>query len=127
MKEFVAFRPKTYCYLMYYDSEYKKAKGRKKCVIKRILKFNDYKDCLLNNKTILISQQRCKSETHGVYTKDINEIALGSNDDKRFKIFDKITTYPYGTSAFNPIQDKGGGGKKALYQFFPCNFYKHRN
>ena len=25
---------------------------------------------------------------------------------------------------FNPIQD---GGKKAPYQFFPCNFYKQRN
>ena len=31
----------------------KKAKGTKKCVIKRRLKFNDYKDCLLNNETIL--------------------------------------------------------------------------
>ena len=27
----------------------KKAKGTKKCVIKRRLKFNDYKNCLLNN------------------------------------------------------------------------------
>ena len=103
MKEFVALRPKTYYYLMDDDSEYKKAKGRKKCVIKRILKFNDYKDCLLNNKTILISQQRCKSETHCVYTKEINEIALSSNDDKRLKIFDKITIYSYGASAFNPM------------------------
>ena len=115
MKEFVALRPKTYYHLMDDDSEYKKVKGRKKCVIKRILKFNDYKDCLLNNKTILISQQRCKSETHCVYSKEINEIALSSNDDKRLKILDKITSYPYGTSVFNPIS------------FFPYNFYKHRN
>ena len=35
----------------------KKAKGTTKCVIKRILKFNDYKDCLLNYKIILKSQQ----------------------------------------------------------------------
>ena len=34
----------------------KKAKGTKKCVIKRRLKFNDYKDSLLNNETILKSQ-----------------------------------------------------------------------
>ena len=27
-------------------------------------------------------------------------------------------------SQINPIQD--GEGKKAPYQFFPCNFYKHR-
>ena len=119
MKEFVALRPKSYYYLMDDDSKYKKTKGREKCVIKRILKFNDYKDCLLNNKTILISQQRCKSETYCVYTKEINEIALSSNDDKRFKIFDKITTYPYGTSAFNPIQDGRGGGQKGPLPVFP--------
>ena len=28
---------------------------KKKCVIKRILKFNDYKNCLLNNEVILKS------------------------------------------------------------------------
>ena len=27
----------------------KKAKGTKKCVVKRVVRFNDYKDCLLNN------------------------------------------------------------------------------
>ena len=35
----------AYVYLMNDDSEKKKAKGTKKCVIKRILKFNDYEDC----------------------------------------------------------------------------------
>ena len=33
MIEFVALRPKTYSYLMDDDSEAKKAKGTKKCVI----------------------------------------------------------------------------------------------
>ena len=46
----------------------KKAKGTKKCVIRRRLKFNDYKDCLLNNEIVLKSQQRFKSERHDVYT-----------------------------------------------------------
>ena len=35
----------------------KKAKGAKKCVVKRILKFNDYKNCLMNNTAILKLQQ----------------------------------------------------------------------
>ena len=48
MIEFVGLRAKTYAYLMDDDSEKKKAKGTKKCVIKRILKFNDYEDCLFN-------------------------------------------------------------------------------
>ena len=46
-------------------------KGRKKCVIKRRLKFNDYKDCILNKEIVLKSQQRFKSERHDVYTEEI--------------------------------------------------------
>ena len=98
MTEFVALRPKTYAYLMDDDSEGKKAKGTKKCVIKRVLKFNDYKGCLLNNEIVLKTQQRFKSERHDVYTEEINKIALSSNDDKRLQTFDKIVSYPYGTS-----------------------------
>ena len=37
MTEFVALRPKTYSYLMDDDSEAKKAKGTKKCEIKKCL------------------------------------------------------------------------------------------
>ena len=33
-----------------------------------------------------------------MYTEKVNKIALSSNDDKRLQTFDKITTYPYGTS-----------------------------
>ena len=46
MTEFVALRPKKYSYLMDDGGSNKRAKGTKKCVIKRRLKFNDYKDCL---------------------------------------------------------------------------------
>ena len=81
------------------ESEAKKAKGTKKCVIKRKLKFNDYKDCLLKNEIILKSQQRFKSEAHNVHTEEVNKIALSSNDDKRLQTFDRITSYPYGAGA----------------------------
>ena len=60
--EFANFlRPKTYSYLMDDGWSHKKAKGTKKCVIKQILKFSDYKDRLLNNKIVLKSQERHKS------------------------------------------------------------------
>ena len=99
MIEFVALRPKSYSYLMDDGGSDKKAKGTKKCVIKRRLMFNVYKDCLLNNETVLKSQQRFKSERHDAYTEEINNIALSSNDDKRMQTFDRITSYPYGASA----------------------------
>ena len=94
--EFVTLRSKTYSYLTDDCEEDKKAKGTKKCIIKRRLKFNDYKDCLLNNQVVLKSQQRFKNERHDVYTEEINKIALS---DKRLQTFDGITSYPYGTSA----------------------------
>ena len=57
MIKFVGIRAKTYAYLMDDDSEHKKAKGTKKCIIKRRLTFKNYKDCLFNDKIILQSQQ----------------------------------------------------------------------
>ena len=69
MKEFYALRPKTYAYLIdgYNDDDddydknkiiNKKAKGTKKCVIKRKVIFENYTDCLFNDKIIFKSQQR---------------------------------------------------------------------
>ena len=62
--------------------------------------FENYKDSSFNNKTILKSQLRFKSDHHNVYTEGVNKIALNSNDDKRLKTFDRATTYPYGINAF---------------------------
>ena len=56
--EFVTLRPKTYSYLTDDDKGDKKAKGTKKCVTKKMIKFNNYKKCLLNDEVILKSQQR---------------------------------------------------------------------
>ena len=39
------------------------------------------------------------NERRDVYTEEVNKIALSSNDDKRLQTFDRITSYPYGTSA----------------------------
>ena len=94
--EFVTLRPKTYSYLTDDFKEDKKAKGTKKCVITRMIKFNDYEKCLLNGELMLKSQQRSKSKGHDAYTENINKIALTSNDDKRLIASDKITSYPYG-------------------------------
>ena len=106
MKEFCALRAKTYSYLMDDNSEVKKSKGTKKCVIKRELMFENYKDCLFNDKIILKSQQRFKSDHHNVYTEEINKIALSSNDDKRLQTSDRIKTYPYGKNAFKVCESE---------------------
>ena len=94
--EFVTLRPKTYSYLTDDSKEDKKAKGTKKCVIKKMIKFDDYKKCLLNDEVILKSQQRFISNKDDVYTEDVNKIALSNDDDKRIVSSDKISSYPYG-------------------------------
>ena len=46
MTKFVGLRAKTYSYLIDDSSENEKAKPTKRCVIRRKLKFENYKNCL---------------------------------------------------------------------------------
>ena len=90
--EFDALRPKTYSYMTDDFIEMKKAKVTKKCIIKKMLKFEDYKKCLFDNEEML----KCLKARIMKYTQKINKIALSSNDDKRIVALDRIPSYPYG-------------------------------
>ena len=68
--------------------------------------FQNFEDCLFNNKTVYRSQERFKSYYHDVYTEEINKIALSSDDDKRLQTFDKVITYPYGTNSFKACESE---------------------
>ena len=94
--DFIALRPKAYFHLTDNDKIDKKAKGTKHCAINKMIKFDDYKKCLLNDKLLLRSQQRFISKNNDVCTEDVNKIALSNDDDKRIVSSDKITSYPYG-------------------------------
>ena len=48
-----------------------------------MIKFDDYKKSLLNDKVILKSQQRFISNKDDAYTENVNKIALNNDDDKR--------------------------------------------
>ena len=91
--EFVTLRPKTYSFLTDDGKEDKKAKGTKKCIIEKMIQFNNYKKCLLDDEVILKSQQRFISKKHDVYTENINK---SNKDDKRIISSNKISSYPYG-------------------------------
>ena len=60
--------------------------------------FENYKDCLFNGEVILKSQRRFKSDHYKMCTEEVNKITLSSDDDKRIQTFDRVTTYPYGTT-----------------------------
>ena len=61
-----------------------------------MLRFEDYKKCLISNGKVLKSHQRFKSENREVYSENINKIALSWDNDKRIVASDRITSYPYG-------------------------------
>ena len=96
MSDFCVLNAKTYVFKLCNDSEVKKAKGTKKCIVKNRITFNDYFNTLFNDTKLLKSQFTFKSGHHKIYTRKINKIALNYFDDKRIQCSDKIITYPYG-------------------------------
>ena len=104
MTEFCALRAKAYAYKLSDDTEMKKAKGTKNCIVKREITFKNYADALFNDEVIIRSQERFRSDHHKVCTEEVNKIALSSNDDKRIQRFDKVTTFPYGTNVFKACE-----------------------
>ena len=73
---------KNLSYLRDDASRDKKANETKISMSKWRLKFEEYQECLQNNKIILRSRQRFKSKAHNVFTEKVNKIALSFNDDK---------------------------------------------
>ena len=53
---------------------------------------------MINDKTILRSQQRFKSYHHKMYTEEVNKIGLSSDDNKRLQKYDRVTKHPCGTT-----------------------------
>ena len=56
----------------------------------------DHEEIIKNNKLILKTKQRFKSEMHNVFTEEINKIGLSLYDGKRMQSIDLIETYGYG-------------------------------
>ena len=76
MTKFLALRPKLYTYKMFGGSEDKKCKGVKKCVVKKMLDFKDYKQCLLGNWNMFRKQLLFQNELHKVHTVEMSKLAL---------------------------------------------------
>ena len=85
MEEFVTLRPKMYSYRTS-SKESKKCKGIKKCVVRKTITFEDYKNCLFSGETSYRSQLMFRSSKHKIQTLEVNKIALNKDDDKRITI-----------------------------------------
>ena len=85
MTEFVTLRPKIYAYKTG-ESESKKRKGIKKCVVRKTISFEDYKACLFSRETSYRSQLMFRSSKHKVKMLEVNKLALSRDDDKRITV-----------------------------------------
>ena len=94
--EFVGLRAKLYSYRVEDSYEEKKCKGVKKAVIKKTITFNDYKNCLFDNKPAMRKMNVIRSHLHTIFTETVNKIALSPFDDKRLIREDKIHTFAHG-------------------------------
>ena len=105
MTDFIALRPKLYSYKVPDDTENKKCKGSKKCIVKKTLTFEDYKSCLLNSDTIYRSQLMFRSFKYEIFTLEVNKVALNRDDDKRISKKDGISTFARGhkSLSWSPI------------------------
>ena len=73
IKEFVGLKPKMYLFLVDDSSEHRKAKGINKNVVETI-SHNEYKNVLLNKKSVRHSMNRSERKDHRIGTFEINRI-----------------------------------------------------
>ena len=94
MREFISLPPKMYSYKVG-NSEPKKCKGIKKCVVKKTISFDDYKRCLFSGEQSHRSQLLFRSRKHEVKTLEVNKLALSREDDKKITI-NRVASYARG-------------------------------
>ena len=92
IEEFIAPRPKLYSYRKSEGVKGNECKGIKKNVVKRMITFEDYKNCLFKKSNIYRSQMLFRSYRHDVHTIEVNKLALSTDDDKRIVGEDGIST-----------------------------------
>ena len=114
--EFIGLRPKSYAYEVnrlkdhdgewVYNAQEKKCKGVKKCVIKKEITIDDYRECLFSNQSQLRTRSTIRSRQYNIGTEIINKTALSAYNDKRVILEDGINTLPYGHKATQKQRSK---------------------
>ena len=74
----------------------KKAKGVKKCVVKKQIMHEQYKEALFGKKQLWHGMKILRSEGHEIYGMYVNKISLSPFDSKRWICDDGINTKAYG-------------------------------
>ena len=94
--EFAALRSKSYSFLKENGKGEKKAKGVKKCAVKKELKHQNFVNCLLTGEREIRKQNVIRSHEHHLFTETVEKIALSADDDKRVVLKNGIDTLALG-------------------------------
>ena len=89
---FVGLRAKLYSYKVSGEEDHKKCKGVKKSVVRKSIMHDDYKKCLFTREEQRRKMNVIRSHLHEIYTKEVNQVALSADDDKRVVLADGINT-----------------------------------
>ncbi|CAH3144720.1 unnamed protein product, partial [Porites evermanni] len=89
---FIGLRPKLYTFKIEDGYTTKKCKGVKKNVVKKGIDFEHYFECLFTGEKQMRTMKIIRSENHDIYSKEVNKIALSSEDDKRKVLEDRVKT-----------------------------------
>ena len=89
---FIGLRPKLYTFKIEDGNTTKKCKGIKKSVVKKGIDFEHYFECLFTGEKQMRTMKIIRSDSHDIYSKEINKIALSNEDDKRKVLEDCVHT-----------------------------------
>ena len=94
MSKFISLRSKMYAFKVA-EKEKKICKGISRVAVEKELNFEDYYNCLFNNKSKDILNRRFVSIDHQIYTQNVIKKGLSTADDKRFYI-NNVESVPFG-------------------------------
>ena len=95
INEVIAVRPKMYS-VEVGEKNIRKAKGVKKCVIKKEIAHEHYKEALREGKQFMHKMKILRSEGHEMYGMCMNKISISPFDTKRWIADGGIHTAAYG-------------------------------
>lgn len=103
--EWIGLKSKMYAMRLDDNVEVRKAKGIKKCAVRKKLTFDDYKKALFEGKTFLTTFSGIRSYQQKLYTVFISKLSLSAFDDKRYIVNDGIKTLAHGHHSIEDMDE----------------------
>ena len=94
--EYVGLRPKMYSILEVSGGNIKKAKGVRKCVVKKNIRHEQYKEALFEKQTFRHGMDVLRSERHRIYRQHLNKVSLSPFNSKHWIAKNGVSTLAYG-------------------------------